>query len=104
MTEVQWIRLTAAEITEQARADAVVVLPVGSIEQHGPHLPTMVDMRLAEEVSLRAARAAVATGTPCLVLPTLWAGIAEHHIPFGGTIALDYTTFAGFIRQVARSI
>jgi creatinine amidohydrolase len=38
------------------------------------------------------------------VLPTLWAGIAEHHIPFGGTIALDYTTFAGFIRQVARSI
>jgi len=56
--EVEWGRLPAAEIRRRAEADAIVLVPIGATEQHGPHLPTMVDHRLAFEVACRAARLA----------------------------------------------
>ena len=40
---VMWKELTAEELRAKAAADAIVVLPVASMEQHGPHLPTGVD-------------------------------------------------------------
>ena len=55
MSEVLWNRLTAAELRALAARDAVVLLPIGATEQHGPHLPTGVDDFLAAEVCRRAA-------------------------------------------------
>lgn len=103
MANVEWARMTAPELRDLAARDALVVLPVASLEQHGPHLPTMVDTRLATEVSLRAARR-LAAQHPVVVLPCQWMGMSEHHFPFGGTISLDYATFAGVLRCVARSL
>src|SRR4051794_17991365 len=57
--EIQWGRLTAAEVRRRADANAIVLIPIGATEQHGPHLPTMVDHRLVFEVACRAARLAV---------------------------------------------
>ena len=54
--EVRWDRMTAPALIEAARDKTVVIVPIGATEQHGPHLPTQVDWRLAYEVSLRAAR------------------------------------------------
>ena len=54
--EIEWRRLRADQLREMARADAMVILPLGAIEQHGPHLPVEVDARLGEEVALRTAR------------------------------------------------
>jgi len=54
MTEIEWTRLKASEIAALARRDAIVILPIGSTEQHGPHLPVQVDSRLATEVAHRA--------------------------------------------------
>lgn len=51
--EALWNRLTAAQLRELAARDAVVLLPIGSTEQHGPHLPTGVDDLLAAEVCRR---------------------------------------------------
>ena len=48
--EYEWARLRADE-RKYAQDDTVVILPVAALEQHGPHLPVMVDSRLAEEVS-----------------------------------------------------
>ena len=100
--EVEWGRLPAAEIKRRADADAVVVIPIGATEQHGPHLPTMVDHRLVFEVACRAARV-VADRTPVLVTPVIPFGMSEHHISLGGTITLDYATMAAVIGCVIDS-
>lgn len=103
MTEIEWGRLKAAEIAALAARDAVVIVPVGSIEQHGPHLPTQVDALLSGEVSRRAARR-IAPGQPVVVAPTVWSGLAEHHMSLGGTLSLDFQTFFALLRCVCRSL
>ena len=100
---VAWERLTAPELKALAARDALVVLPVGSLEQHGPHLPVWTDSHAAHNLSLRAAEA-VAGEMPVVVLPPLWLGLSEHHFPFGGTISLDYATFHAVLRCVVRSL
>jgi creatinine amidohydrolase len=102
--EVCWARLTAAEIGARAGGATVVLIPVASVEQHGPHLATGVDMWLAAEVAERAARRLHAAGTAALVTPCLWAGLAEHHMAFGGTVTLERDVFLGMLRGVARSV
>jgi creatinine amidohydrolase len=104
MTEVDWTRLTAPDIRAlAARGGALAVLPVGSLEQHGPHLPVITDTITAWEVSIRAARLA-ADEMPVLVLPGMWTGMSEHHLPFGGTISLNFAEFRGVIAGVVRSL
>ena len=71
MGEVEWQRLKAHELRALAEQGAVVILPVASIEQHGPHLPTMTDTRLGAEIALRAARKAVAGGRAVVVTPVV---------------------------------
>jgi len=102
--EVAWTRLTAAEIQARATPATVVIIPVASVEQHGPHLATGVDMWLAGAVAERTARKLQATGTTALVTPPLWAGLAEHHMAFGGTVTLDEAGFAAMVGGVARSV
>jgi creatinine amidohydrolase len=102
-TEVEWARLKAAEIAALgARKDSIVIVPIGATEQHGPHLPTMVDHRLAREVALRAARRMSAT-TPTVVTPEIPFGMSEHHVSLSGTITLDYATMEAVIRCVVES-
>jgi creatinine amidohydrolase len=103
MSEVEWWRLKAADINALAAREAVVIVPVGSTEQHGPHLPTQVDSLLVREIALRAARQA-SSETPIVVAPTVWSGLAEHHMSLGGTISLDFTTFLQLLRCVCRSL
>nr|WP_244426013.1 creatininase family protein [Sinorhizobium fredii] len=50
---------------------ALAILPIGSLEQHGPHLPVVTDTASASEAAIRAARR-VAAETPVAVLPGLW--------------------------------
>jgi creatinine amidohydrolase len=101
MAEHGWERLTAPELRALAAQDAVVVLPVASLEQHGPHLPVWTDSFIGHAVALAGAARAT---TPVVVLPPMWMGLSEHHFPFGGTISLDYKTFAAVLGCVARSI
>ena len=103
MIEVEWWRLKAAEINALAARDAVVIVPVGSTEQHGPHLPTQVDALLAGEISRRAARRIAAT-TPVVVTPTVWSGLAEHHMSLGGTLSLDFRAFFALLQCLCRSL
>src|SRR6185312_10138857 len=86
-----------------AARNAVVIVPIGSVEQHGPHLPTQVDSLLVGEIARRAARHAAAT-TPIVVTPTVWSGLAEHHMSLGGTLSLDFPTFLALLRCLCRSL
>lgn len=101
MAEVEWQRLKAQEVRALAQKDTVVILPIASIEQHGPHLPTMTDARLGHEVAVRVARAAK---TPVIVAPVVWSGLSEHHMPFGGTLTLSHDTFRAVLRDLVDAI
>ena len=101
--QVEWRKLRADELREKARQDAIVILPVASLEQHGPHLPVEVDSVLGEAVALRTAGKLVARAVPALVLPVVWTGLSEHHMSFGGTVTLDFPAFSAVIEGVARS-
>ncbi len=100
--DVEWAKLKAAELRDLAAREAIVVLPIAAMEQHGPHLPVMVDTLLCGEVARRAAERAA--GRPVVVAPTVWSGLSEHHMPFGGTFTLDFPTFKSLIECLCRSL
>ena len=101
--EVEWANLKAGELRDLAAREAIVVLPVAAMEQHGPHLPVMVDTLLCGEVATRAAKRASGRH-PVVVAPTVWSGLSEHHMPFGGTFTLDFATFRSLIECLCRSL
>ena len=101
--QIYWEQLRSPQLRSLADVNAIVVVPVGSIEQHGPHLPVKVDALLATEVARRAALK-VQTHQPILVTPTVWCGLAEHHMDFCGTLTLDFETFHALLRNLCRSI
>ncbi|MET8809082.1 creatininase family protein [Streptomyces sp. NPDC004546] len=103
MSEVLWNRLTAAELRALAARDAVVLLPIGATEQHGPHLPTGVDDFLAAEVCRRAA-VLTAEHTGVVVTPSVPTGLSEHHMAFGGTLTLSLPTLHALLRDPCRSV
>jgi creatinine amidohydrolase len=103
MTETAWNRLSAEALRALAAKDAIVLLPVASTEQHGPHLPTGVDDFLCSEVCRRTA-AAMAPDCPVVVAPTVWCGLADHHVAFGGTFTLSLATYYAVLRDLCRSI
>lgn len=80
-----WSELTSAEITAIGRNDAVVVLPLGAVEQHGPHLPLGTDGMLAEGL---LATAEPRISAACVLLPLLTVGASDEHERFPGTLSL----------------
>ena len=93
--------LTWEEIRTAASDGRVVLLPVGSTEQHGRHLPLDVDNVLARSVCLAAASAAP---TELLVMPTVPYGYNEHALDFPGTIHVRYDVFVSFCLDVVKSV
>jgi creatinine amidohydrolase len=100
---VMWKELTAEDLRAKAAAKAIVILPVASMEQHGPHLPVGVDTILCEGVCKAGAEAA-ADDVPVVVAPTLWCGMAEHHMAFGGTFTFDIPTYRAVLLAFLKSI
>jgi creatinine amidohydrolase len=80
--------LTQPEIATQFRKNPTVILPCGSVEQHGPHLPTGTDTLAANVIAH-----AVAERMDALVLPATPFGVTPMHAPFEGTITLTPDTF-----------
>jgi len=89
-----------------ADGGALVVVPLGSTEQHGPHLPVGTDFWHAEIVARHAAAAAidVAPDLSIVVAPTLPFGSAEMHLPFGGTISLPADLYLRVVMAVGESL
>lgn len=81
--------------------DMVVLIPAGSLEQHGPHLPLFTDSLLAT-----AAAEAVEANLPELILltPTLWLGASGHHLAFPGTLSASFEGYEAALGSVIRSL
>lgn len=101
---VEWAKMTAPALVDAARDDAIVLLPVASTEQHGPHLATGCDALLGAEVCRRTALTLTQAGTRAIVAPAVWMGLAEHHVAFGGTFTLALATWNALVRDLCRSI
>jgi creatinine amidohydrolase len=85
------------------RERTVVVVPTGSIEQHGPHLPLDTDSFLCANVARVAAERARQKG-PVLVTPTACFGSSEHHMAFPGTVTLRPETFGQAVAEICVSL
>jgi creatinine amidohydrolase len=77
-----------------------VVVGVGSTEQHGPHLPTMTDARIGDELAERVARKL----GHALQARTIDVGLSEHHLAFAGTISLRPETLLLILRDYVASL
>ena len=90
---------------EQLRAagDALIVLPIGATEQHGPHLPTGTDFFTIQAVAEESARIAAAE-IPVIVTPALPFGSSDHHLIFGGTLSLTTETYYRVLRELVLSL
>ncbi len=78
--------------------ERVVVMPIASLEQHGPHLPLLTDTILVSGVAERAAK-----GLPddrYLWLPTLWVGCSEHHRAMPGTVSLPADIYIEVLERI----
>lgn len=87
------------EIREFAARYPFAILPVGSFEQHGPHLPLDTDNMIAERMALETAKRS--TG---LVLPVLNVGYAWVWRDIPGTLTLRFDTYMAVIRDIAESL
>lgn len=98
-----WAERTKNEIRDTATADgSLLVVPIGSVEQHGNHLPVGTDSMLVTAV-VEQAILTTRDELPVLVTPTVWTGHSPHHRSFGGTISLDADEFISHISAVADS-
>jgi creatinine amidohydrolase len=78
-----------------------VLIPLGSLEQHGPHLPLTTDTEIvtaiAREVESRLA-------DRILVTPTLWLGHSPHHMNFPGTLSAEPGIYIGIVKSLVHSM
>ena len=95
---------TWKEAGEALKRGAVVILPVGSTEAHGPHLPLATDVIISEEMSLRAAEKLGARGIETLVLPALAYSVTDFSDDFPGTISIRKETAVALIRDICVSV
>lgn len=93
--------MTWREIRQAAESGALAVLPTGSLEQHGPHLPTKVDTLLADRVVAEAASSL--SDVDIVLLPALWLGASDHHTPFFAASVTE-PTYISMITDLAISV
>ena len=95
--------LTWEDAQRLARPGTVTVIPTGSTEQHGKHLPVEVDSRLVSEVAARAAEIA-GEQIDVVLAPLVPYGASHHHIEFAGTMSLTLPTYIQVLNELAESL
>lgn len=102
MKKVLWQEMRRTEIEEAAKDGAVVIIPVGSIEQHGNHLPVNTDVNCCYSIAKRVAE--LIDDFLVVVAPPMWWGFSPHHMKYPGTISLKFHTYFDLLTEVAVSI
>jgi creatinine amidohydrolase len=92
----------AARLARDPRA--VVLLPLGAIEQHGPHLPLAVDLIGAEEIARRLGPHLRGRGWRPVLAPALPYGVSTLALGWSGTVSLSIGTFRRLVVEVVRGL
>ncbi|MFV0552844.1 MAG: creatininase family protein [Anaerorhabdus sp.] len=91
--------LTSKELEEKIRDNYIAILPIGSCEQHGPHLPITTDIDLAEFMATEIARK-----NKAVIFPSLNFGYSWVWTGLSGTITLSQETFKKVVYELTESI
>ena len=97
-------QLTWEEVRDLDREHTLVVLPVGAIEAHGPHLPLDTDVVIATAMARAGARKLTDRGHVVLILPALAYTAASFGSAFHGTLSISAITVTALIVDIARSL
>lgn len=92
--------MTWKEVDALSR-DTIVVIPTGSLEQHGPHLPVLTDSLIATAVTTEVEKRA---SEKVLLTPTIWLGASGHHVAFAGTVTATMSGYQEAIHSVILSL
>ncbi len=97
-----WGQMTRLELEKVSEEVDTVLLPVGSLEQHGPHLPLDTDSFDAMYILTKAVEKLDPPRPP--ILPTISYGLSEHHMAFSGTVTLRPETLSSIIFDIGHSV
>jgi len=100
--KVLWQELRRSEFEKAVKANAIVIIPVASTEQHGEHLPVNTDACSCFTIAQRAAQAI--DKFPVLVLPVIWTGYSPMFMTYPGTITLKFHTLVELLTDVTVSV
>jgi creatinine amidohydrolase len=104
MTRIfQLAHLTTSDVEAIDKSDAVVVQPIGAVEQHGPHLPLITDAMHAEVITATAVES-LPDDCNIWVLPTLHYGKSTEHLGRCGTIAMSAATLMAVCMDLGNSL
>jgi creatinine amidohydrolase len=97
--------LLAALTTDEVRSicdcpPTALLLPVGSVEPHGPHLPLETDTRISEEAAERAAQLLIEQGITAYVAPSVPYGVTDFAAGFAGAIGVPAAVLTGFLEAI----
>jgi len=93
--KLRFDELSMTEAKENAETGKVVIIPVGSVEEHGKHLPLCTDSLQPEYIALRVAKI-----TRCLVAPSLSYGVCNSTRNFPGTISIRFESLYIIMRDI----
>ena len=98
-----WVKLHEAtwQTADTFSRDGVVVIPTGSLEQHGPALPLFTDSLIVTAV---AERIESKLQDRVLLTPTLWLGASAHHLGFCGTLSASFSAYQLAIESFVESL
>jgi creatinine amidohydrolase len=97
--------LTYEEVREVCAAGrSVAIVPVGSVEPHGPHLPLETDATISETCAARAAEELEAKGIRTAIAPTVPYGVTEYASGFAGAIGVPPETLTPFLAAIATKL
>jgi creatinine amidohydrolase len=91
----------ATYVSINQQTDKVVLLPLGAIEQHGPHLAVSTDTDIVSKIAFQAE---TELSADIILCPTLPFGSSHHHLAFGGTMSLSATTYTQMLMELVESL
>lgn len=100
--KIFWQEMWRHELAAALQHDPVVIIPVGSIEQHGPHCPPDVDISIPFHLAVAVAQAI--EDFPVIVAPPVSYGFTHYNMGHAGTITLRLETFIEVVCDVCRSV
>ena len=104
MDEFKLGKHTWPEISKVINDIAAVMVPVGSTEQHGPHLPFDTDTFVSVSLAERCAELCRSRGTRILITPPVSFGVSWYHKDFAGTLSLTTTVYISLIKDLLRCL
>src|SRR4051812_11247599 len=93
--------LKRPDIERIDKAHKVVMVPLGSLEQHGQHLPLCTDSLLGSEIAERVEAALPET---VLLLPMQWLGSSDHHLKFPGTVSVPSALYIEMVSHICECL